>query len=258
MKAPIREQFERQGQPYYASARLWDDGVLDPLDTRRALGLALAVAGLQRGAATQLRHLSNVSGRYADPRLLIANRGEIVCRIARTARRLGWTTIAVYSDADRGAQHVRAADEAYHLGASPPAQSYLDQARVLDAARRAGADAVHPGYGFLSENADFAQACARCGLDVHRSASGGDTRHGLQERREGGDGGGRGAGRSGLPRQRAIARASPGRGRASGLSADHQGERRRRRQGHAGRAQRRRRGGGHRIGAAARAHGLRR
>ncbi len=97
-------------------------------------------------------------------RLLIANRGEIVCRIARTARRLGWTTIAVYSDADRGAPHVRAADEAYHLGPSPPAQSYLDQARVLDVARRAGAHAVHPGYGFLSENADFAQACADAGL----------------------------------------------------------------------------------------------
>jgi len=97
-------------------------------------------------------------------RLLIANRGEIVCRIARSAQRLGWTVIAVYSDADRGAQHVRAADEAYHLGPSPAAQSYLDQARVIDLARRVGADAVHPGYGFLSENADFAQACIAAGL----------------------------------------------------------------------------------------------
>jgi len=97
-------------------------------------------------------------------RLLIANRGEIVCRIARSAQRLGWTVIAVYSDADRGAQHVRAADEAYHLGPSPAAQSYLDQARLIDLARRVGADAVHPGYGFLSENADFAQACIAAGL----------------------------------------------------------------------------------------------
>jgi len=104
-----------------------------------------------------------VSG-HLPSRLLIANRGEIVCRIARTARRLGWATIAVYSDADRGAPHVRAADEAYYLGASPPAQSYLNQARVLEVAGRAGAHAVHPGYGFLSENADFAEAVADAGL----------------------------------------------------------------------------------------------
>jgi 3-methylcrotonyl-CoA carboxylase alpha subunit len=97
-------------------------------------------------------------------RLLVANRGEIVCRIARTARRLGWTTIAVYSDADRGAKHVRAADEAYYLGPSPAAESYLDRARVIELAQRVRADAVHPGYGFLSENADFAQGCLDAGL----------------------------------------------------------------------------------------------
>jgi 3-methylcrotonyl-CoA carboxylase alpha subunit len=97
-------------------------------------------------------------------RLLIANRGEIVCRIARTARRLGWTVIAVYSDADRGAKHVREADEAYHLGPSPAAQSYLDRKRIIELARRVRAHAVHPGYGFLSENADFAQGCIDAGL----------------------------------------------------------------------------------------------
>jgi 3-methylcrotonyl-CoA carboxylase alpha subunit len=97
-------------------------------------------------------------------RLLIANRGEIVCRIARTARRLGWTVIAVYSDADRGAKHVRDADEAYHLGPSPAAQSYLDKKRIIELARRVRAHAVHPGYGFLSENADFAQGCIDAGL----------------------------------------------------------------------------------------------
>jgi 3-methylcrotonyl-CoA carboxylase alpha subunit len=97
-------------------------------------------------------------------RLLIANRGEIVCRIIRTAKRLSITTIAVYSDADRAARHAREADEAYHLGASPAAESYLNIAKLIELARRVGADAIHPGYGFLSENAAFAQACVDAGL----------------------------------------------------------------------------------------------
>jgi len=96
--------------------------------------------------------------------ILIANRGEIACRIIRTVRRMGLRAIAVYSDADAEAQHVRLADEAYHIGPSPAAQSYLDGARIIEVARRAGAGAIHPGYGFLSENAEFAQNCARSGL----------------------------------------------------------------------------------------------
>jgi 3-methylcrotonyl-CoA carboxylase alpha subunit len=96
--------------------------------------------------------------------LLIANRGEIACRIIRTARRLGIRTVAVYSDADAKALHVREADEAVHIGPSPARESYLVGEKIIAAARETGAEAIHPGYGFLSENADFAQAVIDAGL----------------------------------------------------------------------------------------------
>ena len=96
--------------------------------------------------------------------LLIANRGEIACRIIRTARAMGIRTIAVYSDADAGALHVRQADEAVHIGASPARESYLVGERIIAAAQASGAAAIHPGYGFLSENADFAQAVLDAGI----------------------------------------------------------------------------------------------
>ncbi len=96
--------------------------------------------------------------------VLIANRGEIAVRIARTAKRLGMRTIAVYSEADAAALHVRACDEAYPIGPAAPRESYLDIERLIEVARRAGAQCIHPGYGFLSENADFAEAALRAGV----------------------------------------------------------------------------------------------
>jgi 3-methylcrotonyl-CoA carboxylase alpha subunit len=97
-------------------------------------------------------------------KILIANRGEIACRVAATAQRLGVRTVAVYADADAQAAHVQACDEAVHIGGNAPRDSYLQWQRILEAALKTGAQAIHPGYGFLSENADFANACAQAGL----------------------------------------------------------------------------------------------
>jgi 3-methylcrotonyl-CoA carboxylase alpha subunit len=97
-------------------------------------------------------------------KILIANRGEIACRVAATCKRLGIASVAVYSDADANAKHVAACDEAVHIGGSTAAESYLRYERIIAAAQATGAQAVHPGYGFLSENEDFAQACEAAGI----------------------------------------------------------------------------------------------
>jgi acetyl-CoA carboxylase, biotin carboxylase subunit len=97
-------------------------------------------------------------------KILIANRGEIACRIIRTCRKLGVQTVAIYSDADRKARHVKLADEAYPVGAAPPQQSYLNLEKILEVAQSSGAEAIHPGYGFLSENPAFARRCQEVGI----------------------------------------------------------------------------------------------
>ena len=117
---------------------------------------------MRRRARNDVNKVLTKAGMFSS--VLIANRGEIACRIARTAKRLGMRAIAVYSDADAGALHVRLCDEAYGIGASEPGQSYLSIERVLAAAKKSGAQCIHPGYGFLSENADFAEACEQTGV----------------------------------------------------------------------------------------------
>ena len=97
-------------------------------------------------------------------KVLIANRGEIAIRVARTLKEMGIGSVAVYSEIDRDAPHVREADEAFLIGPAVPAESYLNIAKIIETAKEAGAEAIHPGYGFLAENAEFAKACAEAGI----------------------------------------------------------------------------------------------
>ena len=160
-----------QGNAYYATARLWDDGVIDPLETRQVLGLALtACANAPLPSDPRPGSASSGcegTGTMTEPMfdtVLVANRGEIAVRVIRTLRRLGVRSVAVFTDADADARHVREADTAVRIGPAPPPRAICRVERLLEAAARTGAQAVHPGYGFLAENAAFARACADAGL----------------------------------------------------------------------------------------------
>jgi propionyl-CoA carboxylase alpha chain len=149
---------------FYAGSEPWLRALRSDRDARHVLA-----RGWQAHASGDRMHRTacsehSMSQTHEIRKILIANRGEIAVRILRTCRTMGIDTVAVFSDADERAPHVRLADEAVRIGPPPAAQSYLDIARILDAAARTGADAVHPGYGFLSENADFCAACRDRGL----------------------------------------------------------------------------------------------
>ena len=166
-------------------------------------------------------------------KVLIANRGEIACRVIRTCRRLGIATVAVCSEADRTAAHVEMADEAVLLGPAPARDSYLKADLILKAARDTGAQAIHPGYGFLSENDAFAEACAAAGVVFHRPARRCDPGDGVEERRQADHGKGRGAAGARLSRRGSGSGAAAVGSPPDRLAGADQGHRRRRRQGHA-------------------------
>ena len=177
--------------------------------------------------------------------ILIANRGEIACRVIRTAKAMGYRTAAIHSEADAEALHVRVADVATSIGPPEARASYLNIDAIIAAARRLGAEAVHPGYGFLSENAGFARACAEAGLVFIGPSRRCDRCHGQQGGGQAAHGRGRRAMPARLPRQRPVRAKADRGGGAHRLSRDGESGGRRRRARHAAGLFPERAGGGH-------------
>ena len=165
LRKELTDQYrDEMANPYIAASRGYLDDVIQPEETRRKLIEALEALRdkTEIDAAAEARKYSAVE--RINMKILIANRGEIAVRIIRACRDLGYTSVAIYSDSDREALHTRYADEAVYIGPTPAAQSYLKIDAVMDAAKKSGADAIHPGYGFLSENAVFAEKVEQAGM----------------------------------------------------------------------------------------------
>ena len=166
-------------------------------------------------------------------KILIANRGEIACRVMTTARRMGIRTVAVYSDADANSRHVAMADEAVRIGPAAASEGYLRSDWIVAAVWATGADAVHPGYGFLSRERSVCASTCGCQDHVHRPAAVGDSCDGQQERSQEVDGTRQGAIGARIPRRPATTGSAADGSQPDWLPGSDQGQRRRRRQGHA-------------------------